>query len=856
MRPLGRINVSTTIPDKLSRLSDIAYNFWWTWNCEAVELFSSIDPLLWDKLYSNPIAFLRRVGTEKLEQKVGNELSMESYNHVIEKFDAYMSCTDTWFNRTYPGHKEHQVAYFSAEFGLNESLPIYSGGLGVLSGDHCKSASDLGLPFTAIGLFYRQGYFNQLINRDGIQETSYSILNIDDLAIFPVLGTNGEKVLINVNLPGRTIYASIWMVKVGRVLLYLLDSDVSLNSDQDRQITARLYGGDSDTRIQQEILLGIGGIRALEVLGIQASVYHMNEGHSAFLGFELICTLMQRQHLNFKEACEAVASSSVFTTHTPVPAGIDVFSHDTMDLYFSGMREKFGISRDEFLSLGFDTGNPYGFNMASMAMTLAALRNGVSKLHGVVTRHMFNNQWPGVPTDEVPITHVTNGVHTLTWLSMPLKKLFDKYLVVDWESRISENEIWNDIDNIPDDELWSQHLGLKAEMTQYVNKRIRLGSAVDSTSTSMDHCKYIEHDVLTIGFSRRFATYKRAALIFRNINRIKKILNLEGMPIQLIFAGKAHPADKPAQDIIKYINDIADQEGFEGKVVLLENYNIALARRLVQSVDVWLNNPRMPMEASGTSGQKACINGVLNLSVLDGWWREGYNGINGWAIGTDAIHGNEFHQDNADSDSLYELLERDLIPLYYDRDERGIPIKWIKMMKESIKSLAAAFSTQRMVQEYTTRLYVPSMDRVLNISVNEYQLIRQLVQWKQKVRDNWQHVSITGNRLHDNPENISVTSGEKISLEAMVTLGNLRPEDVRVELFYGSIDNSGNVEGGNAVPMQFMGESYPGTYRNKVDLVLAEGGEYGYNFRILPAASDLADKFELRLVKWADRSII
>lgn len=852
MKPLGRITVSTIIPEGLSRLSDIAYNFWWTWNCEAVELFKSIDSRLWDRLGANPVAFLRTVGSKKLVQKLNNADFMATYEHVVKKFDDYMNSTNTWFSTTYPDHKSHMTAYFSAEFGLNESLPIYSGGLGVLSGDHCKSASDLGIPFTAIGLFYRQGYFNQLINREGVQETAYSTLNIADLAIEPVVDANGEKLLVSVDLPGRTVYASIWLVKIGRVHLYLLDTDVPLNTEQDRHITARLYGGNGDTRIQQEILLGIGGVRALEVLGIKAAVYHMNEGHSAFLGFELIRTLMQKQHLNFKEACEAVSSSSVFTTHTPVPAGIDVFPHDTMDMYFTAFRESLGISRDEFMSLGIDTGNPHGFNMASLAMTLAARRNGVSKLHGGVARRMFNNLWPGVPENEVPVTHITNGIHTLTWLSMPFKKLFEKYLVKGWEDRLFEREIWEGIDSIPDEELWQEHIGLKADMAQYINNRISLGNMADAVPSSVGLCKTINPDVLTIGFSRRFATYKRAALIFRDIARIKRILNMQDMPVQLIFAGKAHPADKPAQDIIKYINDIARQEGFEGKVVLLENYNIALARRLVQSVDVWLNNPRMPMEASGTSGQKACINGVLNLSVLDGWWREGCNGKNGWAVGNDAIYENDFYQDNADSESLYEILERSLVPLYFDTDEKGIPTRWIKMMKESIKSLAAGFSTHRMVQEYTTKLYVPTMERIMNIAANDYQLVKQLTQWKQKVNDNWQHVSITGGRLSDNPGNIPVAAGEGINLEAVVTLGNLKPEDVSVELYYGSMDSSGYVASGEYVPMQFIEETAPGTYRNRADLVLTDSGEYGFNFRVVPAARDLADKFELRLVKWAD----
>jgi starch phosphorylase len=854
MKPLGRITVSTIIPERLSRLSDLAHNFWWTWNYEAVDLFKSIDSRLWYRLGANPVALLRKIGNKRLLQRMSNASFMESYDHVVKKFDEYMSSTDTWFNSNHPGHKGQMTAYFSAEFGLSESLPVYSGGLGVLSGDHCKSASDLGIPFTAIGLFYRQGYFNQLITREGIQETAYSTLNLSDLAISPVFNANGENLLIGVDMPGRTAYASIWLVKVGRVHLYLLDSDVPDNSEQDRRITARLYGGDGDTRIQQEILLGMGGVKALKALGINASIYHMNEGHSAFLGFELIRNLMQEQHLNFKEACEAVASSSVFTTHTPVPAGIDVFSHDTIDRYFTGYRDSLGISREEFLALGADMWNPNGFNMASLAMALAAKRNGVSKLHGVVTRRMFNSLWPDVPEDEVPVTHVTNGIHTLTWLSTPLKKLYDKYLAKGWDQTLYEQKTWEAMDNIPDEELWHVHLGLKTNMTQYINSRVKTGDS-DTGIAAAEFAGLIDPGALTIGFSRRFATYKRASLIFRDIQRIRKLLNMKDMPVQLIFAGKAHPADRPAQDIIKSINDVARQEGFEGKVILLENYNMALARRLVQSVDVWLNNPRVPMEASGTSGQKACINGVLNLSVLDGWWKEGYNGKNGWAIGTDAAYENEFYQDNADSESLYEILEKSLVPLYYDRNEKGVPVKWVKMMKESVKSLAAEYSTHRMVQEYTDRLYIPSIKRISDIIAEGYEPVRRLAQWKQTIKDNWQHVSIAGRRPTTNSENLPAVSGEKISLEAVVTLGGLKPEDVSVELYFGIMDSTGRIERGEFVPMQFVEETNPGTYRSKADFVLMDGGEYGYNFRIIPGRKDLADKFELRLVKWADSCV-
>ena len=854
MKPIGQIIIPTIIPERIKRLSDIANNLWWTWNCEVVDLFKSIDSSLWERSGANPVAFLKRIGSKKLEHMADNGDFLQSYDDIVRRFDDYMNCKDTWFARTYPGQSDQTIAYFSAEYGLNETLPIYSGGLGVLSGDHCKSASDLGLPFTAVGLFYRQGYFNQLISFEGIQETSYSTLNISELPIKPVVDENGDKILISLDLPGRVVHASIWLVKVGRVNLYLLDTDVPMNSDNDRSITSRLYGGDGDTRIQQEMLLGIGGIRALNALGIKPVVYHMNEGHSAFLAFELIRKWMQEDHLSFREACEMVRSSCVFTIHTPVPAGIDVFSYNSIDMYFSSFREMFGISREEFMELGSDGSNHFGFNMAYMAMKMTYGRNGVSKLHGEVTRRMFNNLWPQVPEKEVPITHVTNGIHTLTWLSQPYKKLFDKYLPLGWENLSDDKSFKDSVDSIPDEELWQEHMKLKKDMADYINNRIKLSTTPSSASSSfIRHCSLIDPDVLTIGFSRRFATYKRAALIFRDIERIKKILNAENMPVQIIFAGKAHPADKPAQDVIKYINDISEQEGFEGKVFLLENYNIALARRLVQSVDVWLNNPRMPLEASGTSGMKAGLNGVINLSILDGWWREGYNGSNGWAIGTETVYNNESYQDNSDSESLYEILEDSLAPAYYDRNAKGIPLKWVKIMKESITSLSAQFSTHRMLRDYTSTLYMPSIERTAMISGdgrNDFSLVSELSQWKKRLKDNWHGVSISSAGV---PARAAAEVGEIIIPEAVVSLGILRPEDVSVEFYYTSQDSDTQPMVGKYSLLQPAEEINTGTYRYKGELHLPDSGEYNYSFRVIPAHRLLSDKFGLRLVKWAEK---
>lgn len=849
---LGKITVTAVIPERLKRLKDLAYNLWWSWNSEAIDLYREIDLALWEKLGKNPVRFIQEVSRKKIEQKLNNPEYMKRYDETVNRFDTYINEKDTWFSRTYPDKKDHMTAYFSAEYGLNEVLPVYSGGLGVLSGDHCKSASDLGIPFTAIGLFYKQGYFSQRINKDGWQETNFNDLNVSYLPIKPVFNGNGEKALISLELPGRMVYAEIWQVKVGRVSIYLMDTDVEQNGSQDRQLTARLYGGDQETRIQQEIFLGIGGVKVLEALGINATIYHMNEGHSAFMGLELMRRLVQQKGLPFRQAKEVLSSSVIFTTHTPVPAGNDVFPLQLIDKYFNNFWSTLGISRHEFLDLGLKVSDNQNFNMSVLAMTLAGRKNGVSELHGAVTRNIFNNLWPGIPEDEVPITHVTNGIHTLTWLSPSYKYLYDKYLDAGWKDKLYEKKVWDDIDKIPDDELWKIHCALKTKMTDFVREKLREQRI--SNSESVENIKSIDSlldpGILTIGFARRFATYKRANLIFRDIERIKKILNNPGMPLQIIFAGKAHPADRPAHEVIKNINDISRQEGFSTKVILVENYNMTLARNLVQGVDIWLNNPRRPLEASGTSGQKVCINGVVNFSILDGWWCEGYNGKNGWAVGDDTYYDNEYYQDNADSLSIYEILEKQIIPMFYDRNEYGIPVKWVKMMKESIKSLTWQFSTHRMLQEYTGGMYVPSMERVDMISSGNYEYVRRLTEWKSHIERHWPQVRIMAEKAMNMLRDQKSVSGETINLNATVFLGGIDPSEVKVELYYGTYDRNNLIENPEIAEMQAVEQPEPGTYRYSADIKLLEGGEYGYTFRVIPYHPDLINKLDMGLIRW------
>lgn len=849
---LGRITVTSVLPEELKRLEDIAYNLWWSWNSEAIDLFREIDLPLWEKLGKNPVRFLQEVSRKKLEVKLNNPDYMNRYHEIIGRFDNYMSDSNTWFSRNHPDNKDYRIAYFSAEFGLNEVLPVYSGGLGVLSGDHCKSASDLGLPFTAIGLFYKQGYFNQYINRDGWQETDYPNLNPSQLPITPVLDSNGNHILISVELPGRVVYAKIWRVRVGRVSIFFMDTDTEQNNPSDRMLTARLYGGDQETRIQQEIFLGIGGVRVLEALGIKATVYHLNEGHSAFMGLELLRKLINEKGLSFREAKEVVSSSVVFTTHTPVPAGNDVFPIYMIDKYFGSYWGQLGINRHEFLDLGCKINDNQNFNMTVLALTLAGRKNGVSELHGAVSRNIFNNVWPGIPEDEVPITHITNGIHTLTWLSPNIKYLYDKYLDKDWQDRLYEKEIWEKVDNIPDEELWNIHHELKEKMINFVRSKLkeqRLNNG-ESTESIREAEHVLDPAALTIGFARRFATYKRANLIFRNVARIQRILNNPQMPVQIIFAGKAHPADRPAHEVIKNINDIARQEGFRGKVILVENYNMTLARNMVQGVDIWLNNPRRPLEASGTSGQKVCINGIINFSILDGWWCEGYNGKNGWAIGDDTFYENEYYQDNADSESIYDLLENQVIPLFYKRDEKGVPVSWVKVMKESIKSILPQFSTHRMLQEYIAGMYIPSMERYGKIVSDNFHMARELAGWKQNVEKNWSQVQVLADKSMNQLKEFKLISGEPLTINTEVNLGGIDPSSLKVEVYYGSTVKDGKIENPEIIEMKPVEKINDVTYRYSAGAVLQEGGEYGYTIRVIPYHHNLINKFEMGLIRW------
>lgn len=695
------------IPERISRLNDLAYNLWWSWQPNGQRLFQDVDAALWEIVYHNPVKFLTEVRQATLEIASKKQDYLALYDSMVSRFDEYMASASTWFSTAHPG-KKGPIAYFSAEFGLHESLPIYSGGLGVLAGDHVKGASDLGVPMVFVGFLYPQGYFKQVINADGWQEAIYTHLDFDDAPALPAVTLDGSEVIVEVQLPGRVIYAKVYRIQVGRSPLFMLDTDIHPNAPVDRELSARLYGGDHDLRVAQEVVLGIGGIRALRAMGIEPEVYHMNEGHSAFLVLELVREQVEKGD-NFSRAFENASRMLVFTTHTPVAAGNDAFPFDLMEKYFADYWPQLGIGREEFLNLAKE-GQPWGpaFSMTALALKGSDHRNGVSKLHGRVSRNMWQWLWPDRPVDQVPIEAITNGVHTGTWLAPELFDFYSRYLGADWYSRLDDPATWQPLYNAPDQELWDIHSKLKLAMIEFA--RGRLAQWHKRTGVPIPSSAPLDPNALTIGFARRFATYKRATLLFTNTDRLSAIINNSERPMQIVFAGKSHPKDEPGKQFIQQVNWVARHSGFQGKVVFLEEYDMNVARYLVHGVDVWLNTPRRPYEASGTSGMKASLNGIPNCSILDGWWAEGYNGKNGWAIGEGQEYGNPDEQDWHDVQSLYSILEQSIVPRYFERDASGVPAGWVSIMKEAIVSCAPVFSMHRQVKEYTEHAYVPAME--------------------------------------------------------------------------------------------------------------------------------------------------
>jgi starch phosphorylase len=690
----------------------LAHNLWWTWHPDVINLFRDLDPIRWRQLDHNPIALLREFTPERLVSRAAEMVLFSRINHAYRRLKEYMSTIPPWAETNTGVLGARPVAYFSAEFGIHESIPIYSGGLGVLSGDHIKSASGLGVPLVAIGLFYDQGYFKQHLDTSGYQSEEYMDTKVANLPMNHALSTDGDPITVSIDTRDGRLLARVWLMQVGRVKLYLLDCDVEGNSPQDRELTSRLYGGDERTRIRQELVLGVGGVRALRALGITPGVYHLNEGHSAFATLEVIRQRMEEDGLPFDEALRETAQHTVFTTHTPVPAGHDRFSGALCEEHLGPLRDQLRISHEQLMGLGRvepQNGSEL-FCMTVLALKLSRRANAVSSLHGYVSRRMWAHLWPWRVEEEIPIGHITNGVHVPSWVAWQMQQLYDRYFPAGWFDKMGEPEAWQYIHNVDPGELWETHNTLKSLMLAFVRRRVsrqcrRRGESDDAVEAARN---VLNQNVLTIGFARRFATYKRADLLFSDEDRLAKLINDPERPVQLVYAGKAHPKDEPGKQLIKRIANLQHDPRFVNRLVFVEDYDINVCRHLVQGVDVWLNNPRRPLEASGTSGQKVVLNGGLNLSILDGWWAEAYDGRNGFAIGHGTSHVDDHATDQRDAESLFQTLEQKVVPIYYDRDVDGLPQKWIKMMMYSISSLAWRFSAHRMVMDYTTAAYLPA----------------------------------------------------------------------------------------------------------------------------------------------------
>lgn len=857
VRPIATISVVPNLPEPLHRLEELAYNLRWAWDHETIALFRRVDRELWESTYHNPVAMLGQINQSRLEALCDDPAFMAHYRRVCDEFDAYMHPSSTWYSEKYGQLAEQPViAYLSAEFGITECLQNYSGGLGVLSGDHLKSASDLGIPLVGMGLLYQEGYFRQYLNNDGYQQENYPINDYATLPVTLMRKPDGAPIMISVQMPGRDLFARIWRVQVGRVSLYLLDSNVPDNKlEEDRSLTDRLYGGDRRTRIRQEILMGIGGIRALDALGLRPTICHMNEGHSAFLALERIRMFMNEHKVTFQQAKLITSMSNLFTTHTPVPAGLERFGYDLIREHFfeTGYHAQLGLSEQQFIDLGRENMGDYElFSMPVLALKLSAAANGVAQLHGVVSRDMWQWMYPQMPVPEIPVGAITNGVHLQTWISNEMSQLLDRYLDPAWRREEWRQEIWSNIDLAPDAEIWRVHERRRERLVAFARNRLiaqlrHRGAAQHEVQHAID---MLNPDALTIGFARRFATYKRATLLFRNPERLYKLLNNAQQPVQIIFAGKAHPHDKPGKELIQQIANLARQPEFRDHVVFLEDYDMQIARYLIQGVDVWLNTPRRPKEASGTSGMKVIYNGGLNCSILDGWWDEAYSPMVGWAIGS----GEEYSeadadvQDKIESEALYNILENDLIPLFYDRGRDGVPRGWMGKVKAAFRDLAPFFNTHRMLIEYTDQMYMPNAQTALKLAAGNYAEGMKYAAWRGKVEDAWRNLDIRD--VQFSQTNLRV--GDEVEVTALVKLGMLSPQDVTVEVFYGKPNPRGEFQSGESVPM-VAGQANPdGTVQFSARMRYHTSGDRGVSVRVLPTHPYLPSPFQPGIIRWAN----
>ena len=857
MQPIRTFNVSPSLPARLEPLRKLAYNLHWDWNVETKDLFRRLDLDLWESSRHNPVLMLGTISQARLQEAAEDEGFLAQMDRAARQLDDYLQ-ERTWYHKNRNQGSEQNsspecYAYFSAEFGLVDCLPVYSGGLGVLAGDHLKSASDLGLPLVGVGLLYQQGYFAQYLNADGWQQERYPINDFYNMPLHLERNPDGSELRIAVDYPGRIVYARVWRVQVGTVPLYMLDTNIEPNNSYDQNITDQLYGGDMDMRIHQEIMLGVGGVQMLKALGLKVTAYHMNEGHSAFLALERIRILIQEEGLNYVEARQVVASSNIFTTHTPVPAGIDLFPPDKVLYYLGHYAEIFGLSRDQLLGLGREnTGDLTSpFSMAVLALKMATFANGVAQLHGVVSRQMFQGLWRNLPVEEVPITAITNGVHARSCVAKSTQELYDRYLGPNWSSAPVNNPLWERLEAIPDEELWRNHERCRIDMVVYVREHLvkHLRDRGASPSEIAQAQEVLDPSVLTIGFARRFATYKRATLWMRDVERIKRILmGDKNRKVQFVIAGKAHPKDIPGKELIREINRFIREQKLEKQIVFVPNYDIHVARLLVAGSDVWLNTPRRPREASGTSGMKAAMNGLPNLSVLDGWWDEADYVRTGWAIGHGESYDDPNYQDEIEANALYDLIEKEVIPSFYERDADGLPRRWVAKMKDAIRLNCPFFNTERMVRDYALRAYFPASDRSHTITANQYAPAKELAHWKQNLVDHWFNIKIENVDISE-PADIQVN--QTIAVKARVNLATLSPEDVQVQLYQGFIDASGKIVNGIPVVMDYQGEDQNGLSIYTANITYTHSGLQGLSLRVLPKHENLSSPYEPRLILWA-----
>jgi starch phosphorylase len=850
MNPIGTLHQFTVIPSlpkQLMGLQRIAYNLWWSWEPEAIALFQRLDPELWRLTRHNPLEMLGNLQQATLEVLMADEGFMSHLAQVEERLDDYLCCR-TWYDRH--GNPGARIAYFSMEFGLHESLPIYSGGLGILAGDHLKSASDLGLPLVGVGLLYRQGYFRQQLNLEGWQQEIYPENDFYNLPLHREQEACGKPVCLDLDFPGRTVWVQIWRVQVGRVRLLLLDTNLEENAQVDREITTKLYGGDQEMRVRQEILLAIGGIKALRHLGLEPNVCHMNEGHAAFLALERIRILMEESGLAFGEALEAVRGGNVFTTHTPVEAGIDHFPPELLDKYLGHYYRSLGLSREQFMSLGRQNHgrSDENFCMAVLAMKLSSYANGVSELHGQVSRKMWADVWPDLPEEQLPLTSITNGVHQKSWLSDDMTGLLIRYLGTRWLQEQSAEQLWRKVSRIPDAELWRTHRRGTAKLVDYARQSLKgqLNRLEASAKEIAAAAEVLDPEILTIGFARRFATYKRGTLLLQDKERLEKILNHPERPVQIVFAGKAHPADQQGKELIRQIVQLAQQERFRRRIVFLEDYDMAVARHLVQGVDVWLNTPLRPHEASGTSGMKVAFNGGLNLSILDGWWCEGYRGNNGWAIGQGEDYHDIAYQNEVESRAIYDLLEKEIVPLFYNRGSDGLPRGWIAFMKTSLQTLCPVFSTDRMVQEYARRCYVPAYEHWERLNRDGLRLAVELARWKERLHGLWGQLSIDQVESEIGKE---VMVGDRLPIRVRITTGEVPLSELAVEVYFGVLDSRGIIMGGEIIELLPVGDpAQLGHFGGELECRFC--GRHGFMLRVMPRHPELGTVYDPGLILW------